>query len=134
MVIYEDKMQFGWEGDGGIGDELIQQIIDGKKTATCAPKSSYSPAELQETYDLIGKVCTVIDKQGTPRCNVRHLEVFETTFGNPDPRLVKGEGDEDDTEKFKNDHVTAWDGMESEGVLLTDETVLIVEMFELVEV
>lgn len=28
-------MQFGWEGDGGIGEMLIAQTIAGTKTATC---------------------------------------------------------------------------------------------------
>ena len=91
MLIYEYKMQYGWDGDEGIGDILIQQIMDGKKTATCAPKISYSQEELASTYALVGKICTVIDKCGIPRCNIRQLQVFETTFGNPDPRLVKGE-------------------------------------------
>lgn len=58
---------------------------------------------------------------------------FETTFGNQGPRLVKGEGDGDDVEKFKRDHIHAWDGMATEGIQLTDETILIVELFQLVE-
>jgi uncharacterized protein YhfF len=133
MVVYGDKVQYGWDGDGGIGDRLIQQIIEGTKTATCAPKISYIPGELEWPYSLVGKVCTVTDKFDTPRCNVRQLEVFETTFGNPDPRLVKGEGDGDDVQKFKTDHMRAWNGMANEGVPITDDTILIVELFELVE-
>lgn len=133
MVIHEDKYHYGWDGDNGIGERLIQQIIAGTKTATCAPKVSYTSEELEGIYALIGKVCTVTDKFGSPRCNVRHLEVFATTFGNPDPRLVKGEGDGDDVEKFKRDHIKAWDGMATEGMPLADETMLIVELFELVE-
>ncbi len=133
MIIYEDKYHYGWDGDNGIGDRLIQQIIEGTKKATCAPKISYTPEELKWTYSLVGKVCTVTDKAGTPRCNVRHFKVFETTFGNPDPRLVKGEGNGDDVPKFKTDHIKAWNGMATEEVPLTDDTILIVELFELVE-
>jgi uncharacterized protein YhfF len=133
MMICEDKVQYGWDGDDGIGDRLIQQIIDGSKTATYAPKIAYLPGELEWTYSLVGKVCTVTDKVGTPRCNVHQLEVFETTFGNPDPRLVKGEGDGDDVQKFKTDHMRAWNGMATKGVPLTDDTILIVELFKLVE-
>ncbi len=132
-VIHENKYHYGWDGDNGIGDRLIQQIIERTKTATCAPKVSYTPEVLDWTYSFVGKVCTVTDKGGTPRCNVRHLEVFETTFGNPDPRLVKGEADGDDVRKFKTDHMKVWNGMATGGVPLTDDTILIVEMFELVE-
>jgi uncharacterized protein YhfF len=32
------------------------------------------------------------------------IDVFETTFAHPDLRLVRGEGDGDDIEKFKHDH------------------------------
>ncbi len=133
MIIHEDKYHYGWDEDNGIGERLIRQIIAGTKTATCAPMVSYTPDELEGTYALVGKVCTVTDRFGTPRCNVRHLEVFETTFGNPDPRLVRGEGDRDDVEKFKRDHNKAWNGMATEGSPLTDDTILIVELFELVE-
>jgi uncharacterized protein YhfF len=133
LVIHEDKSHFGWDGDNGIGERLIQQIIAGTKTATCAPKVSYEPDELGATYASVGKVLTVMDKFDTPRCNIRILNVFETTFGNPDHRLVKGEGDEDNVEKFKRDHINASKGMAAEGIPLTDGTILIVEMFELVE-
>jgi hypothetical protein len=61
------------------------------------------------------------------------LEVFETTFGNPDPRLIRGEGNRGDEEKFKHDHVKAWNGMAMEGSPLTDETILVVELLELMK-
>ncbi|RUT46455.1 hypothetical protein EJP82_11420 [Paenibacillus anaericanus] len=123
------KMIFGWENDNGIGEMLIQQILNGEKTATCAPKEEYSEKELLETYEPVGEILTVYDKEGIPRCNVRLIEVFETTFGNPDLRLVRGEGDGDDVNKFQEDHRLAWKDINVE---LKDETVLIVELFELV--
>lgn len=132
MIIHEDQYHYGWEEDKGLGERLIQQIIAGKKTATAGPKVSYTPEELAHLYGLVGKVCTVTDRFGTPRCNVRHLAVFETTFGNPDPRLVRGEGDGEDVRKFQRDHMKAWAGMAAAGIPLTDDTVLIVELFELV--
>lgn len=133
MHIYKHQYQYGWDGDNGIGDQLILQIVSGIKTATCAPKVAYTPEELQWTYSLVGEICTVTDKKGIPRCNVRHLAVFETTFGHPDPRLVKGEGNGSDVRSFQADHISAWKGMAADGILLTDEAVLIVELFELVE-
>ncbi|BAB04617.1 hypothetical protein P4637_15410 [Halalkalibacterium halodurans] len=124
------RMVFGWEDDNGIGEMLIQQIINGEKTATCAPKEEYSEQELQETYEPVGENVTVFDKNGNARCTVRLLEVFETTFGNPDLRLVRGEGNGDNVSKFQEDHRIAWKDI---GVDLRDDTVLIVELFELVD-
>ena len=134
MKIYEDAYCYGWDGDNGVGERLISQMIKGLKTATCAPKVSYTSEELAATYALVGKICTVTDRQGNPQCNVRHLDVYETTFGHPDPKLVKGEGDGDNVAKFQADHIKAWGGMAADGIPLSDDTILVVEIFELVEV
>ncbi|MGG1662070.1 hypothetical protein [Brevibacillus sp. NRS-1366] len=129
MTIHKYKMIFGWEEDNGIGEMLIQQILKGEKTATCAPKEQYSAEELKQTYEPVGEILTVYDKNDNPRCNVRLKEVFETTFGNPDIRLVQGEGNGDDVTQFQEDHIFAWKDI---GVELTDDTILIVELFELI--
>ena len=126
---HDHKMIFGWKDDNGIGEMLIQQILRGEKKATCAPKEEYSKTELAETYEPVGKLVTVYDKYDNPRCNVRLKEVFETTFGTPDLRLVRGEGDGDDVSKFQEDHRLAWKDISTE---LKDDTLLIVELFELV--
>lgn len=134
MVIHDDKSVFGWEGDEGLGERLIQRIIDGTKTATCAPKSTYERDELEALHATVGKIVTVTNHHGTPKCNIRMIDVFETTFGSPDQRLVNGEGNGRDVEQFKREHIAAWDGMETDDKPLTDDTVLVVELFELVEV
>src|SRR5690349_15272555 len=108
MRVYERKSEFGWEGDNGLGMRLIQRILEGKKTATCAPLFSYTKEELADVFASRGEMLTVIDKEKRPWCNIRMLEVFETSFGNPDLRLVRGEGDGEDVEKFKRDHQRAW--------------------------
>lgn len=133
MKIYERTCEFGWEGDGGIGEALIAQIVRGTKTATCAPKVAYADGELAAVYASIGKPATVVDKAGRPWCNIRVLEVFETTFGNPDPRLVQGEGNGTDRRAFQREHRAAWNGLAAHGVALSEETVLIAELFEVLE-
>lgn len=135
MLIYERKSEFGWEGDNGLGGRLIQQIIEGKKTATCAPLFSYTEEELAAVLKSKGEILTVIDKEKRPWCNIRMLDVFQTPFGNPDLRLVRGEGDGEDIAKFKQDHQQDWrDWLAAEEYSLTDETMLVVEVFELIEV
>jgi uncharacterized protein YhfF len=69
----------------------------------------------------------------TSGATIRVIGVFETTFGDPDPRLVRGEGDGDDVAKFRREHLAAWRvWLAAADQPLTDETVLIAELFELV--
>ena len=128
------RLEFGWEGDGGLGERLIREVIEGEKTATCAPRSDYTEEELAEVVDARGEVVDVVDESDEPRCRVRMVSVYETTFGLPAPGVVRGEGFGDDAEAFRQDHREAWAGeMEEEGNPLSDDTVLVVEEFELVE-
>ena len=134
MQTDEYQLELGWQGDGGLGVQLIQQVLEGSKTATCGPKSEFTEQALAATMASKGKIVSVVDPDGRAWCRVRMIDVFETTFGHPDPRLVQGEGDGDDVEKFKLDHVGVWaDELAAAGHPLTDETVLIVEEFELVK-
>ncbi len=131
----EYRLEFGWEGDGGLGERLIREIIEGEKTATCAPRSDYTEEELAEVVASKGQVVDVVDENDEPRCRVRMVAVYETTFGLPAPGVVRGEGFGDDAEAFRQDHRGAWaEEMEEEGNPLSDDTVLVVEEFELVEV
>ena len=134
MQTDEYQLELGWQGDGGLGVRLIQQVLEGRKTATCGPKSEFTEQALAATMASKGKIVSVVDPDGRAWCRVRMIDVFETTFGHPDPRLVQGEGDGDDVEKFKHNHIEVWaDEMAAAGHPLTEETVLIVEEFELVE-
>ncbi len=133
MRIYPKKSVFGWKGDNGLGNTLIEQIIQGDKTATCSFKAEYTETELEDVLGSKGEMVTVVDQTGTARCNIRILDVFETTFGNPDMRLVRGEGDGNDVRAFQEDHRRAWHETMQDAEL-KDDTVLVVELFELVGV
>jgi uncharacterized protein YhfF len=136
MQIHERKMVFGWDEDNGTGEKLIRQILDGLKTATCDMKCFCTERELADLERETGWLETVFDKEGNPCCNVRITDVYETTFGNPNPRLVRGEGDGEDTEKFKRDHAKWFSKWLTEKGLppLMDDSVLVVWEFELMEV
>ncbi len=133
MHVYEVKSYFGWEGDEGLGERLIQQILAGAKTATCSFKIEYTPEELDALLATRGEMATVMDKDGNPRCNIRVKDVFETTFGNPDRHLIGGEGYGEDVARFQADHAEVWRKTLGD-VPLTADTPLMVELFELVEV
>src|SRR5688572_6712388 len=135
MQIYERTMRFGGQQDARLGERLIQQILHGVKTATCDLKSLCTEQELADLNAPPGWLETVIDDQGRPRCNVRITAVYETTFGNPDARLVRGEGDGEDIAKFKREHGRWFAGvLKNRGLPpLADDSVLIVWEFDLVE-
>lgn len=123
-------MQFGWEDDGGLGDELIRQVLASTKTATCCPKSLYEQGDLQLITSHVGRVIDLTDKDDIRRGRVRLVEVFETTWKNPDSRLVRGEGYAT-TAEFQLDHADVWN--EWLGGAPTPDLILLVEVFELVE-
>ena len=126
------RLEFGWPDDGGLGERLVQQILDGYKTATCCPRSDYDAEELAEVVGSVGEVVDVRDGEGETRCRVRMLAVYETTFGLPAPGLVAGEGNGADVNAFRQDHMDAWaEDMAAEGYPLNDDTILVVEEFEL---
>lgn len=135
MLIHERMMRFGSEGDGGLGDRLVRQVLDGTKTATCDLKAFCTEQEVADLDAESGWFETVFDASGRPRCNVRVKAVYETTFGNPDPRLVRGEGCGEDADEFKRGHGRWFNAVLKEKGLppLTDDSVLVVWEFELIE-
>lgn len=134
MRIHERKMKFGSEDDGGLGDRLVQKVLDGTKTATCDLKAFCTEQEIADLDAEPGWLETVLDATGRPRCNVRVTAVYETTFGNPDPRLVRGEGCED-SDDFKRGHGRWFNAVLDDKGLppLTDDSILVVWQFELIE-
>ncbi len=128
----ERRFELGWSGDGGLGERLCRQVIEGTKTATCAPKGDYSAEELAEAFAGRGELHHLVDPSGAHWAVIRVTDVFETTFGDPDPRLVRGEGYGDDAAAFRRDHRAVWEAdMAERKMPLTDETVLIAEVFEM---
>jgi uncharacterized protein YhfF len=130
-IVAEDTavMEFGWEDDGGLGELLIAETLAGTKTATCGFKVAYTDTELAQIRANVGKVIRVVDHEGVERARIRILDVFETTFGDPDPRLIAGEGAES-VQAFQRDHAAAWEATVP-GETLTGDAVLVVELFEL---
>ena len=104
MTCSVPKMQYGWPGDGGFGERMVQQILSGVKTATCDLICFCSPAEVTEAFQSIGQIATLADSSGQPRGAVRITAVYRTTFGSPDRRLVRGEGYGDDVDAFQRGH------------------------------
>lgn len=79
------EMRFGWYGDEGLGEALIQRILLGHKTATSSP--SYDPQEGDE-----GDTVKVIDKTGKQRCVIKITRVVTIPWGDIDEGVAKALG------------------------------------------
>lgn len=113
-------------------DRLVLEVLRGEKTATCTPKVWYfdSPEELPTE---VGDVVAVYDQQGKHRCTIRITENYEIRFGNVDVRIAKAENT-NTVEEFRKDHFVSWEeALRQDGVQLNDDTIIVVEHFELVE-
>lgn len=132
MEIHEDVIQLGGEADDGTGELLTQRIVAGVKTVLTTPAVLLTDEERTEIEAGVGRTMTLIDPEGEPVANLHVTEVFETGWGDPDPRLVAGEGFAGDVDRFRTvmGPTLAVD-LEDEGHALSDDTVLVVEVFEL---
>jgi uncharacterized protein YhfF len=81
------RFRFGWYGDGGLGEKMIQAIMAGRKTATACP--AYDP----EDSDLkVGDELQLVDKHGTVRAQLVVTIVELRNFGSFNDDLAQREG------------------------------------------
>jgi len=79
--------RFGWFGDGGLGEKLIQAILDGRKTATTCPAYDPEDAELK-----VGDVLQLTDKHGKARGTLVVTNVELRPLKDFDERLAERVG------------------------------------------
>jgi uncharacterized protein YhfF len=87
MVETAKRFKFGWFGDGGLGERLIQAILSGRKTATSCPAYDPEDAEL-----LVGDKLDLVDKHGRSRGTLVVTRVELRPFGGFDEALAAAEG------------------------------------------
>lgn len=81
------RFRFGWYGDGGLGEKMIQAIMAGRKTATACP--AYDP----EDADLkVGDELQLVDKHGNVRAQLVVTIVELRAFGSFNEDLAQREG------------------------------------------
>ena len=87
MVETAKTFKFGWFGDGGLGEQLIQAILSGRKTATSCP--AYDP----EDADLrVGDRLELTDKHGRARAQLVVTGIELRAWGGFDEALAAREG------------------------------------------
>ncbi|MDX1658014.1 MAG: hypothetical protein R3343_04270 [Nitriliruptorales bacterium] len=132
---HEQIVQLGWDGDHGFGELLLARLLSGALDVLYEPVAVLDEDELDELRTSGGQELTVIDADEDPRCNVRVTDVFETTWGDPDPRLVAGEGYGDDAAGWRRANEAMLGGaLEETGEELDADTRLIVQRVQVTDV
>ncbi len=79
--------QYGWYGDGGLGEAMIQMILAGRKTATV------SPAYDSKSADRVpGDELPLLDKHGNVRGKVVVTSVELAAYGSLDDAIAQKAG------------------------------------------
>ena len=81
------RFRFGWYGDGGLGERMIQTILAGRKTATTSPTNDPEDADLKAVDEL-----QLLDKHGNERGRLVGTLVEVRKFGSFDEALAEKEG------------------------------------------
>ena len=81
------RFRFGWYGDGGLGEKMIQAILSGRKTATACPAYDPEDSELKAGDKLM-----LVDKQGNERGRLVVTQVELRDFRTFDEALARKEG------------------------------------------
>jgi uncharacterized protein YhfF len=81
------RFRFGWYGDGGLGERMIQSILSGRKTATACPAYDPEDADLKAGDEL-----ELVDKHGNVRGHLVVVAVELRPFSSFDDALAQREG------------------------------------------
>ena len=128
---HERIVQLGWDGDNGFGELMLARLLSGALDVLYEPVAVLDEDELEELRASEGQELTVIDADEDPWCNVRVTDVFETTWGDPDPRLVAGEGYGDDPAGWRRANEAMLVGaLDEVGEDLAADTRLVVQRVE----
>src|SRR5579883_1539989 len=87
MLATKRRFKFGWFGDGGLGEYLIERILDGRKTASSRPAYDEEDADLRA-----GDVLELSDKHGRARASLLITRVELRPYGSFDEPLARAEG------------------------------------------
>lgn len=114
-------------------DRLLNEVISEVKTVTCTPKIWYY-GNPEEEPTIIGDIVAVYDRKGNHRCTIEITENYEIPYGLVDDRIAKGENCSS-IEEFYKDHNFCWEQpMINEGLILSDDTIIVVEHFKFISI
>lgn len=135
MEIHQEVVQLGFAGDDGLGELLLERLRAGSLRVLWEPVDVLDDDEVAALRAGSGELVTVLDADGEPACNVRVLDTFTTTWRDPDPRLVAGEGYGEAVDAWRRFvEPTLVAGLAEVDSTLEPDTELLVQEVEVVEV
>ena len=81
----DPSLEFGYDGDGGEGEELIRQILAGRKTATLSLAREW---DLEGGPPRPGQLLPVLDHLGTRHATVEVVSASVMAFGDVDEDVL----------------------------------------------
>ncbi|MFD2046679.1 ASCH domain-containing protein [Ornithinibacillus salinisoli] len=117
-------------------ERLLEEVINGLKTATCTPKVWYDRLPNEEKSN-IGDILEAFTKKGVHRATIEITDFYEIPFGKIEGEIGEkiAKGENSTLEEFVEDHIFSWkEPLEAEGKSLNDDTIIVVEHFKLVSV
>ena len=100
------SLRFGYDGDGGLGDRLIEAVLRGEKTATSSLAVEYLSGE---PLPKVGERLALVDSRNTVRGTVETTNVTITPLHLVDDAMAAAEGEGfADADEWRRDHVAFW--------------------------
>jgi uncharacterized protein YhfF len=133
----EPFLEFGHEGDGGAGEQRIEEVLAGTRRATVSLAREW---DLEGGPPRIGRRLPVLDHRGNRRGEVVVTRVSVLPFGDVDKTVVEAESTGGRTvEEWRQQYVTFYEGCREEVAeligepdwQLTDEEPMVVTWFRL---
>jgi signal transduction histidine kinase/uncharacterized protein YhfF len=135
----EPFLEFGHDGDGGLGARLLQLVLDGRKTVSVALAREW---DLEGGPPRPGQRIPVLDGSGTKRATVEVVRVTVVPFADVDDDVVAAsEAGVDTAAEWRAMQRVFYDGCQDEVALLlgepgwrlTDDEPMVVTWFTRVE-
>ncbi|MBX8813344.1 ASCH domain-containing protein [Ochrobactrum sp. MR34] len=93
---FQDAFTFAFGDSPELADELLNLVLAGKKTATCAASRDFGADG--EPMPQVGRRDVVLDGSGRPACVIETTDVTISRFDEVDHDFAEAEGEGDFTE------------------------------------
>lgn len=113
-------------------DTVSMHILNRGLFVSCEPVDNverFQPGLVDERLSEVGNYYLVCDMQKEIQGKAKLVDAFVTTFGDPDPIILKHMGFENNVEKFKTEYAGLFKSQFPEDPLI-DETELFVCIYE----
>lgn len=100
------EFRFGYDGDGGLGDRLVEAVLRGDKTATSSLAVEYLNGD---PLPMVGRRHALMDSRGVVRATIETVRVTITPLNlvGDDVAHAEGEGFANAAE-WRRDHIGFW--------------------------